>query len=71
MVEGQIRSLPECVHHWVIDPPVDPLSTGVCKNCNASRTFKNRDTDNRMWTEYSSILYRRTALPDRGKKNVE
>jgi hypothetical protein len=28
-------------HHWVIDPPNGPVSTGTCKKCGEQKDFKN------------------------------
>jgi hypothetical protein len=34
-----------CVHHWLIDPPVMPTSTGRCVHCHASREFQNSHSE--------------------------
>ena len=37
-------AIPECphgAHHWSIDRPDGPISSGVCKWCNARRDFAN------------------------------
>ncbi|RLC94432.1 MAG: hypothetical protein DRI39_02905 [Chloroflexi bacterium] len=31
----------QCCHHWVIQPPKDFVSRGVCKICGEVRQFKN------------------------------
>jgi hypothetical protein len=31
----------DCKHHWRIASPSGETSTGVCKNCGASREFQN------------------------------
>jgi hypothetical protein len=38
------RSIAEdrCSHHWLIEPPKGPTSTGVCKLCGARREFDNQ-----------------------------
>jgi len=33
--------LTECNHHWVIDQPNGPTSSGVCKLCGLREEFKN------------------------------
>lgn len=38
----QRRAGTECVHHWVIDAPVDDTSRGRCVQCGAEREFTNR-----------------------------
>ena len=30
-----------CHHHWIIEPPQGPTSSGICKFCSETRTFKN------------------------------
>ena len=30
-----------CVHHWIIDPPDGPVSTGMCQKCGEKRQFQN------------------------------
>jgi hypothetical protein len=30
-----------CEHHWVIDSPEGPTSTGICKLCGAEEQFQN------------------------------
>ena len=37
MVDTQERSV--CLHHWVIDPPAGPVSTGTCRSCGEERDF--------------------------------
>jgi len=31
----------KCIHHWMIDPPIEPTSKGVCKHCGEEREFEN------------------------------
>lgn len=30
-----------CVHHWIIEPPTQRISKGVCKLCGAVKEFEN------------------------------
>jgi hypothetical protein len=30
-----------CVHHWLIEPAVGPISRGVCKLCGEQKDFYN------------------------------
>ncbi len=30
-----------CIHHWIIDPPENPVSMGVCLKCGAEQEFRN------------------------------
>lgn len=32
---------PPCIHHWLIDPPVHPVSWAICKKCGAQTYFAN------------------------------
>lgn len=32
-----------CCHHWVIETPNGPTSSGVCKFCGDERTFVNAE----------------------------
>ena len=41
-------TIPECphgAHHWSIDRPDGPTSSGVCKWCNARRSFANSQSE--------------------------
>jgi len=31
----------ECVHHWVLDQPNGPTSSGRCKHCGTKEEFRN------------------------------
>lgn len=31
----------QCIHHWMIEPPYEMESEGVCKKCGATRRFSN------------------------------
>jgi len=38
---SKVQSTKQCVHHWIIAPPVKPVSRGVCKICGAEKDFDN------------------------------
>lgn len=38
-----------CVHHWVIESPNGPTSSGTCKNCGDIRDFRN-SSESLSWT---------------------
>ena len=40
MIKEQ-EPLSDCEHHWVIESPNGPTSTGVCKVCGSKSEFKN------------------------------
>ena len=35
------RATAQCIHHWRIEIPDGPTSTGICRRCGATREFKN------------------------------
>lgn len=37
-----MTALAECVHHWLLEPPVKESSHGTCSGCGAEREFSNR-----------------------------
>lgn len=37
-----------CAHHWLIETPSGPTSTGRCKVCGVSRVFVNGETE-KQW----------------------
>lgn len=39
------QTIPSCCHHWIIEPANGPISRGVCRNCLASKEFKNSIVD--------------------------
>ena len=39
MAQGQLDT--ECIHHWLIEPPLGPISKGYCKICGVKKEFKN------------------------------
>jgi len=41
---GKEESQKHCVHHWIIDPPNETESKGVCKKCGATRRFSNNSS---------------------------
>lgn len=39
--ESSHDSLPDCAHHWVIEPPNGLTSRGTCLKCGAVQDFRN------------------------------
>ena len=37
--EEQIQDV--CTHYWIIEPPIGPVSKGVCKICGSEKDFDN------------------------------
>jgi len=44
MIENKLVSEKTCVHHWVINSPNGPSSSGSCRHCGAAREFLNAIT---------------------------
>lgn len=42
---------PDCTHHWVIDTPSGPVSSGVCKACGEVREFRNYLENSPPWED--------------------
>ena len=40
VIEGDLTNQ-ECVHHWVLDQPNGPTSSGRCKHCGTKEEFRN------------------------------
>ena len=38
---SELESVPQCRHHWVIQPATGPMSLGICQSCGMAREFKN------------------------------
>ena len=36
--ENEVQS---CVHHWIIEPPDGPVSSGYCRKCGVEKQFQN------------------------------
>ena len=37
----EAQDIPQCRHHWIIEPANGPISQGVCQKCQESREFQN------------------------------
>ncbi|MBH52319.1 MAG: hypothetical protein CL785_04110 [Chloroflexi bacterium] len=66
-----------CSHHWVIDTPKGPISTGHCKICDMSREFMNSigeanwDKSPQSKTESSTLSGNISATPNENNSNDE
>jgi hypothetical protein len=52
---AQDRLQSACRHHWIIEPPMGPISRGVCLHCDEVREFKNY-IDSAPWSDDPSAL---------------
>jgi hypothetical protein len=48
-------------HHWRIDPPAGPTSTGRCRTCGAERAFSNVHLEDAAY-DWRSLERRKPAL---------
>ncbi len=44
-------TVPECLHHWVIEPADGPTSEGVCQKCAEVKTFANYVAQNTWYNQ--------------------
>jgi len=40
----------QCAHYWVIAPPTDAVSKGVCKKCGTEKDFENFLPSDKGWS---------------------
>jgi hypothetical protein len=40
-IEIATQLISDCCHHWVIESPDGPTSSGICRDCGEMRDFKN------------------------------
>ena len=48
-IATQTESQTQCAHHWIIAPPDQPTSQGICKLCGAEKEFENFVFPERDW----------------------
>ncbi len=41
---GTARVQDQCIHYWIIEPPDELVSKGVCIKCGAKKNFVNQAT---------------------------
>jgi len=56
----------DCSHHWQIEAPLGPLSTGVCRHCGEERLFRNQ----LEWEEVSPARLTTDGRQANGKKGM-
>jgi len=60
-----------CPHHWVIDSPKGPMSTGHCKICDLTKEFMNSISE-ANWDKSPVKTDKKVALtPEQGKIDAE
>lgn len=68
IIEGP--SVPQCCHHWIIEPATGPVSLGECRFCHESREFKNSVAE--AEPDYRNPgAYYRLGLRDRANASAE
>lgn len=54
ILEIEIDIRPPCQHHWLLEPPTGPTSTGFCKKCGEIKQFPN-SIESFYWEETESV----------------
>jgi len=60
-VPGNTRQDPECVHHWLLSPPLDGTVEGQCRRCGAKRAFDADPSSSRAYGRQSPRRQTRQA----------
>ncbi len=61
---GEEPTVPECLHHWVIEPADRPTSEGVCQKCAEVKTFANY-VERHYWTSQGDLSQSASQLRDK------
>ena len=62
-------SIDQCVHHWMIDPPENEVSKGICRKCGQERNFLNNIDHSSDWHDQNTVQF--PTDPVRRKANKE
>lgn len=57
-----------CVHHWIVETPVDGISHGTCKNCKAEKGFDHNKAFGGTWDKISRRKYEEVQRRNRDEK---
>src|SRR3990167_10092135 len=55
----------KCVHHWIVETPVDGISHGTCKICRAEKGFDHNKAFGGTWDKISRRKYEDAQRKDR------
>ena len=50
-VKESVTRVEECTHHWVIESPSGPASSGLCKLCGEEREVRNYLENSPYWED--------------------
>jgi hypothetical protein len=53
-----------CIHHWLIEPAIGPISRGVCKYCGERKDFFNILDEFRTDEEISVLPDKKSSTAD-------
>jgi hypothetical protein len=53
-----------CIHHWLIEPAIGPISCGVCKYCGERKNFFNILDEFQTDEEISVLPDKRSSTAD-------
>ncbi len=63
-------TVPECLHHWVIETADGPTSEGVCRKCAEVKTFANYVAQN-TWSNQGDPTTSASQVRDRKRSRPE
>ena len=52
-----------CLHHWIIEPAVGPVSAGSCQKCGEVKEFKNSIDYETEWTNRREMARSKSSTP--------
>ncbi len=63
-------TVPQCPHHWVIEPADGPTSEGVCRKCAEVKTFAKNVAQN-TWSNQGDPTPSASQVRDRKRSRPE
>ncbi len=63
-------TVPQCLHHWVIETADGPISEGVCQKCAEVKTFANYVQQN-TWSNQGDPTTSASQVRDRKRSRPE
>ena len=58
----------KCIHHWIVETPVDGISHGICKICSAEKGFDHNKAFGGTWDKISRRKYEDAQRKNRDEK---
>ena len=63
-------TVPQCLHHWVIETADGPTSEGICRKCAEVKTFANYVEQN-TWSNQGNPTTSASQVRDRKRSRPE